>query len=164
MLTHNIDKHNPSRPAPACTQHKRGTLHQQTRLDNNTMPFPGSHPLHGSESVPAAGIPRVDLDSIARECWPFTFPIAYLDSVGSSAIGFSCAVHREPRQLGDNAGARQRGSSHHVLLDAATFPWAPPSSSTPAGADGEGARLTRMSKRHLRTVSAMKGGNVLDYF
>lgn len=32
------------------------TVVHLTRLDNNTKPFPGSHPLHGTEIVPAAGL------------------------------------------------------------------------------------------------------------
>ncbi|KAH8698122.1 6-methylsalicylic acid synthase MsaS [Phaeosphaeriaceae sp. PMI808] len=32
------------------------TVVYATRLDNDTKPFPGSHPLHGTEIVPAAGI------------------------------------------------------------------------------------------------------------
>ncbi|KAL1636605.1 Type I Iterative PKS [Neofusicoccum ribis] len=51
-LTHDVDKHTllGQRTAVAGTS----TVVYTTKLDNNTKPFPGSHPLHGTEIVPAA--------------------------------------------------------------------------------------------------------------
>ena len=51
---HDVEKHTllGQRTAVAGTD----TLVYTTRLDNDTKPFPGSHPLHGTEIVPAAGL------------------------------------------------------------------------------------------------------------
>ncbi|THC91851.1 hypothetical protein EYZ11_008699 [Aspergillus tanneri] len=53
-LTHDVDKHTllGQRIGIAGTN----TTVYTTRLDNDTKPFPGSHPLHGTEIVPAAGL------------------------------------------------------------------------------------------------------------
>ncbi|KAJ5104358.1 hypothetical protein NUU61_001705 [Penicillium alfredii] len=53
-LTHDVDKHTllGQRIGVAGTQ----TVVYTTCLDNDTKPFPGSHPLHGTEIVPAAGL------------------------------------------------------------------------------------------------------------
>lgn len=53
-LTHDVDKHTllGQRIGIAGTN----TVVYTTRLDNDTKPFPGSHPLHGTEIVPAAGL------------------------------------------------------------------------------------------------------------
>ncbi|EAW11667.1 type I polyketide synthase [Aspergillus clavatus NRRL 1] len=53
-LTHDVEKHTllGQRIGIAGTN----TTVYTTRLDNDTKPFPGSHPLHGTEIVPAAGL------------------------------------------------------------------------------------------------------------
>ncbi|KAF2135653.1 uncharacterized protein K452DRAFT_293051 [Aplosporella prunicola CBS 121167] len=53
-LTHDVDKHTllGLRSVVAGTD----TVLYTTKLDNNTKPFPGSHPLHGTEIVPAAAL------------------------------------------------------------------------------------------------------------
>ncbi|KAI2620447.1 6-MSAS [Hypoxylon sp. NC1633] len=52
LLTHDVDKHTllGLRNRISGTS----TVLYTTKLDNNTKPFPGSHPLHGTEIVPAA--------------------------------------------------------------------------------------------------------------
>ncbi|KAJ5972453.1 Acyl transferase/acyl hydrolase/lysophospholipase [Penicillium vulpinum] len=53
-LTHDVEKHTllgQRVPVPGTE-----TYVYTTRLDNDTKPFPGSHPLHGTEIVPAAGL------------------------------------------------------------------------------------------------------------
>ncbi|GKZ18416.1 type I Iterative Polyketide synthase (PKS) [Aspergillus brasiliensis] len=40
----------------------------QTRLDEDNRPFPGHHPLHGSEIVPAAVLLRTFLQALAPRC------------------------------------------------------------------------------------------------
>ncbi|KAJ6163333.1 hypothetical protein N7497_003312 [Penicillium chrysogenum] len=53
-ITHDVEKHTLLRqriPVPGTD-----TVVYTTRLDNETKPFPGSHPLHGTEIVPAAGL------------------------------------------------------------------------------------------------------------
>jgi len=52
LLTHDVDKHTllGLRSPVGGTK----TVLYMTKLDNNTKPFPGSHPLHGTEIVPAA--------------------------------------------------------------------------------------------------------------
>lgn len=52
--THDVEKHTllGQRLNVAGTD----TVVYATRLDNDTKPFPGSHPLHGTEIVPAAGL------------------------------------------------------------------------------------------------------------
>ncbi|KAJ5753785.1 Acyl transferase/acyl hydrolase/lysophospholipase [Penicillium nucicola] len=53
-LTHDVEKHTllGQRIAISGTD----TVVYTTRLDNENKPFPGSHPLHGTEIVPAAGL------------------------------------------------------------------------------------------------------------
>ncbi|KAJ5169311.1 Acyl transferase/acyl hydrolase/lysophospholipase [Penicillium coprophilum] len=53
-LTHDVEKHTllgQRIPVPGTD-----TFVYTSRLDNETKPFPGSHPLHGTEIVPAAGL------------------------------------------------------------------------------------------------------------
>ncbi|KAJ5415513.1 Acyl transferase/acyl hydrolase/lysophospholipase [Penicillium sp. CMV-2018d] len=53
-LTHDVEKHTllgQRIPVPGTD-----TVVYTSRLDNETKPFPGSHPLHGTEIVPAAGL------------------------------------------------------------------------------------------------------------
>ncbi|KAJ6189146.1 hypothetical protein N7519_004054 [Penicillium mononematosum] len=53
-LTHDVEKHTllgQRIPVPGTD-----TVVYTTRLDNETKPFPGSHPLHGTEIVPGAGL------------------------------------------------------------------------------------------------------------
>lgn len=54
QLTHDVEKHTllGQRVGVAGTD----TVVYTTRLDNDSKPFPGSHPLHGTEIVPAAGL------------------------------------------------------------------------------------------------------------
>ena len=51
-LTHDVDKHTLLGLRSPIGGTK--TVLYTTKLDNNTKPFPGSHPLHGTEIVPAA--------------------------------------------------------------------------------------------------------------
>jgi 6-methylsalicylic acid synthase len=53
-LTHDVDKHNLlGQLTPVSGTATKTTLYT-TKLDNDTKPFPGNHPLHGTEIVPAA--------------------------------------------------------------------------------------------------------------
>ncbi|KAI1263583.1 6-MSAS [Xylariaceae sp. FL1019] len=52
LLTHDVDKH--TLLGLRSPLGGTSTVLFTTKLDNNTKPFPGSHPLHGTEIVPAA--------------------------------------------------------------------------------------------------------------
>ncbi|TVY19808.1 6-methylsalicylic acid synthase [Lachnellula arida] len=53
-LTHDVDKHTLlGQLTPVSGTATKMTLYT-TKLDNDTKPFPGNHPLHGTEIVPAA--------------------------------------------------------------------------------------------------------------
>ncbi|OCK83041.1 polyketide syntase 2 [Lepidopterella palustris CBS 459.81] len=50
--THDVDAHNLLGQCIPIADEKKTVF--TTKLDNNTKPFPGSHPLHGTEIIPAA--------------------------------------------------------------------------------------------------------------
>nr|WQM87381.1 6-Methyl salicylic acid synthase [Xylaria grammica] len=52
LLTHDVEKH--TLLGLRSPLGGTNTVLYTTKLDNNTKPFPGSHPLHGTEIVPAA--------------------------------------------------------------------------------------------------------------
>jgi 6-methylsalicylic acid synthase len=54
VMTHDVDKH--TLLGQRTTIAGESTVLYATRMDDQTKPFPGSHPLHGSEIVPAAAL------------------------------------------------------------------------------------------------------------
>ena len=64
-LTHDVEKHTllGQRIDVAGTD----TVVYATHLDNDTKPFPGSHPLHGTEIIPAAGLINTFLKGTAAK-------------------------------------------------------------------------------------------------
>ncbi|KAF2205968.1 6-methylsalicylic acid synthase [Delitschia confertaspora ATCC 74209] len=61
VTTHDVDKHTLLGQRTAIAG--EDTVLYTTRMDDQTKPFPGSHPLHGSEIVPAAALVNTFLHS-----------------------------------------------------------------------------------------------------